>query len=95
MARETFVYRPGLGVIDKREAAPLHAAADAPYVISDGMDPVRSMVDGKTYDSKSRYYGSVRAAGCEVIGNDSVPRQRKELPPVRDDLRRAIQQHGG
>lgn len=94
MARETYVYRPGLGVIDKRDAQPRHAGDQAFYVIADGMDAIRSMADGKMYDSKSAYYRSVRAHGCEVVGNDSVPRVRHEMPPVRDDLRRALQEHG-
>lgn len=95
MARETFVFRPGLGVVSKAEAPPLHASEQAFYVIADGMDAIRSMADGKMYDSRSRYYQSVKAAGCEVIGNDSVPRQRHEMPPVRADLKRALEQHGG
>lgn len=94
MARETFVYRPGLGVVSKSEAPPLHASDQAFYAIPDGMDAIRSMADGKMYDSKSRYYSSVRANGCEVIGNDSVPRQRREMPPVRDDIRRALRELG-
>ena len=95
MARETYVYRPGKGVIPRSEAAPLHAADQAFYAIADGMSAIQSMVDGRMYDSKSAYYRSVKAAGCEVIGGDQVPRQRRDMPPVGADLRRAIQQHGG
>lgn len=94
MARETFVFRPGLGVIPKYEAEPLHAGGPAAYVIADGMDPILNVQNGKMYDSRSRYYRDVRAAGCEVVGNDTVPRQRQEMPPVRGDLKRALQQHG-
>ena len=83
-----------MGVVSKYEAPPLHASDPAFYAIADGMDPVRNMADGKMYDSKSAYYGAVRAHGCEVIGNDRVERQRREMPPVSADLRRALRELG-
>ena len=47
--------------------------ADTPSVISDdlGTKGVFNHADMKTYDSKSRYYGAVKAAGCEIMGNDT------------------------
>lgn len=47
--------------------------AETPSVISDdlGLKGVFNHADMKTYDSKSRYYGAVRAAGCEIMGNDT------------------------
>lgn len=47
-----------------------HTSADAPFVRTDGMDPIRSMADGQTYDSRSAYYSSVKRAGCEIVGDD-------------------------
>lgn len=64
----------------------------APYIRTDGMEPIRSMADGRIYDSKSAYYGSVRAAGCEVVGDDKAPFDRRpEFTPegVGADLSRA------
>jgi len=63
-----------------------------PYVISDNMAPIRSMADGKMYDSKSRYSAEVRARGCRIVGNDNIRQAAKPLPSVRGDLRRALQQ---
>lgn len=67
--------------------------ADAPYVRTDGMDPIRSMADGRLYDSKSAYYASVKRAGCEIIGNDtggSPPRPGYQAGHVEVDIKRAI-----
>lgn len=68
-------------------------SAGAPYVISDTMDGIRSMADGRMYDSKSRYRAELRARGCYELGNDRVERRTKPLPPVRETLRQAYQQH--
>lgn len=62
------------------------------YVISDTMDGVLNHADGRMYDSKSRYTRAVKAAGCEIIGNDKVERRITPPRPVRDDIRRAIEQ---
>lgn len=67
--RTVFVIRNG-EVVDRAAAAPLHQSRDAPSVRADGMDPIRSMLDGQVYDSKSRYYGTLKAAGAEIVGND-------------------------
>jgi hypothetical protein len=52
-----------------------------PMIISDYMPTgaLRSMADGKMYDSKSKYYQSVKDAGMVVLGNDA-PR----TPPKRE-----------
>lgn len=68
-------------------------ASDAPFVRTDGMDAVQSMADGRTYDSKSAYYASVRRAGCEIVGDD---RSGFGRPPgyqagdVASDIKRTI-----
>ena len=43
----------------------------APSIRADGMEAIVNHADGRTYDSKSAYYGAVKAAGCEIVGNDS------------------------
>lgn len=58
------------------------------HVISDTMDPVRSMADGKTYDSKSRYRAEVRARGFIEVGNEWTGNKRPEMPSVASDLAR-------
>lgn len=65
----------------------------APYIRTDGMEAIRSMADGRVYDSKSAYYDSVKAAGCEIVGDDKAPFDKKpEFKPqgVADDIKRAI-----
>jgi hypothetical protein len=72
-------------------------ANDAPNIRTDGMDPVKSMADGKTYDSKSAYYGSVKRAGCEIVGNDAGgfgKRPEYTAPNLRRDLKQALERHG-
>lgn len=44
--------------------------------LGEGVRGLQSMADGKMYDSKSEYYKAVKAAGCEVVGNDA-PREHK------------------
>lgn len=69
----------------------------ATYIRTDGMDPIRSMVSGKMHDSKSSYYGEVRAAGCEIVGNDRAgfgPRPQAKSEGVAQSIKRALAQHG-
>lgn len=94
MTRATYVFRGG-ELVDKRLAPPLHASFDAPMVRPDGMTPTRSMADGRIYDSRSRYYDSVRRAGCEIVGDDRAPFDRRpELRPngVAADIKIALEQ---
>lgn len=71
-----------------------------PKLIRDGLDDVWNPVDGKKYDSKSAYYAAVKAAGCEIAGNDSSITQAHErsVAPtapagLKDDLKAAFEQH--
>lgn len=44
------------------------------YIQSDslgGVQGLKSMADGKNYDSKSAYYASLKEKGYEVVGNDA------------------------
>lgn len=66
----------------------------APYIRTDGMDPIRSMVSGKLHDSKSAYYREVRQAGCEIVGDDRAGfGKRPEYRPqgVGESIKRAIE----
>lgn len=74
MSREVYVLRDGQ-LVPKSEAPPLPSRG--PYVISDGMDAIRNHADGRVYDSKSQYYRAVKAAGCEIVGNDTSALNRK------------------
>lgn len=90
--RTTYVLRDG-ELVEKHLAEPLHEAHGAgPYVISDSMNPIRSMADGRVHDSKSRYLQGVRDAGCRVVGNDRLDRTITSAPRAGADIKRAIQQ---
>lgn len=65
----------------------------APQIIKDCIEPIRSMADGRMYDSRSKYLRSVRAAGCDVVGNDTLPAFQPEEPKgVEEDVKRAIEE---
>lgn len=66
------------------------------YVISDHLDDVVNHADGRRYSSKRAYYRAVRAAGCEIVGNEKMPERRPVEPTgIAADLVQAIRQHGG
>ena len=81
--------------MEKRLASPLHASAPAPMVRPDGMAAIRSMADGRLYDSRSAYYASLRAHGCEIVGDDRAALERRPTPApdgVGRDVKHAIEQ---
>lgn len=41
-----------------------------PAVHAGGMPEIKSMADGKRYETKRNYYKSVSRAGCEIVGYD-------------------------
>lgn len=53
----------------RRERA--RSSLACPSIIRDELDNVKNPVDGKLYDSKSAYYQAVKAAGCEIVGNEA------------------------
>lgn len=66
------------------------------YVISDHLDDLVNHADGKRYSSKRAYYRAVRAAGCEIVGNEELrSAPRPEPVGVERDIVNAIRQHGG
>lgn len=65
-------------------------------VIKDSMEPIKSMADGKYYDSKSQYYVSLKAHGTHIVEKG----EQKGNGPLRGDynvkkeLKQALHQHG-
>jgi hypothetical protein len=51
---------------------PARSELACPYVVGDRLDDVLCPADGKRYDSKSKYYLAVKAAGCEIVGNEAA-----------------------
>ena len=63
----------------------------SPMLASDQMPPVRSMLDGHLYDSKSALRSTYRAAGVTEVGNDPEIRRQAQRPrPDRKAIRAAI-----
>ena len=54
-------------LVEKSAAVPL----DATHIISDTMQPLKHMANGRIYDSKSGFRNATKAAGCIEVGNDS------------------------
>lgn len=94
--RERYVYREGLGVVNVFDLDPVEeskrSALPSPMIISDTTSPFRSMLDGKMYDSKSRYERTVKDAGCIIVGNEKHETTPVKRPPVGPDIKRAIDQ---
>ena len=81
----TYVIRDGK-LVDKRYAAPIvsgdRSDLPCPMLIRDGLDDVVNPCDGKPYSSKRAYYAAVRAAGCEIAGNDPAITRQKDVPEI-------------
>jgi len=78
---------------------PEHARSHlaAPMIIGDGMTPVRSMLDGKIYDSKRALRATYKAAGVTEVGNDVAltrPRRRPDRKGVKAAVSRAFSRAG-
>jgi len=83
--RGTFVVRNGV-LVPKHAAGAIlprgpRAPFPAPYLNRDGIEPLRSMADGKVYESKSAMRRAYRELGYEELGNDA-PRAVADAPPV-------------
>ena len=51
---------------------------------------IKSMADGKIYDSKSKYYQSVKDAGLVVVGTDKIKQKREADTVTERDVKQAI-----
>lgn len=94
--RTRYVYRDGEWV-DAALARPLHESRDAPMIRPDGMDPIVSMADGKTYDSRSAYYADLKARGSEIVGNDRAAFDKKPefvSRNVEQSIKQTLAQYG-
>lgn len=102
MARSAYVWREGQ-VWERGTEPPrtpvARSSLPCPAIRPDGMDAIRSMADGQTYDGRSAYYDSVRRAGCEIAGDDYAPFERRPSYEdagigvgVAEDVKQAIEQ---
>ncbi len=57
------------------------------------IDPYKSMVTGERIRSRSHHKQHLREHGLQEVGNERLPaRKPKPLPPVHEDLKRAIEE---
>lgn len=77
MGRRLWVVRDGELMEVAEESA---SEVEAPFIIDDTMGPIRSMANGRVYDSKSRYMQSIRDRGLEVVGNDLLSKKPRNIP---------------
>jgi hypothetical protein len=66
-----------------------------PAVHPGGMPEIKSMMDGKRYETKRNYYRSVARAGCEIVGFDKrwtehVPKPGPSDKQLEADMARDI-----
>jgi len=64
-----------------------------PMLIADHMEPVKSMLDGQMYDSKSALRRTYKAAGVTEVGDDpsvTDPKPFRKPRPKRDDIKASV-----
>ena len=74
-------------------APPERSHLPAPMQIRDCMDHVLNHAEGRMYDSQRAYEKAVRAAGCEIVGNENLAKHITPYEAPRDvgsDIKRAI-----
>lgn len=85
--------------MSERAAEAMRAALPAPTVIGDSMEATLNHADGRRYTSKRAYERAVKAAGCEIVGNDASFARRKpktyDAGDLKSDIKRAIEEVGG
>ena len=81
-----------------REYTEARSHLPAPMLRPDGMSETWNPVDGKCYDSKSQYERAVKAAGCEIVGNDkgffNQKPQAYEAKGLKQDIVNAMKKQG-
>ncbi|WP_125461814.1 MULTISPECIES: hypothetical protein [Rhodomicrobium] len=110
MARGAWIYDKETGKLvpkweflakKAQETRRSRSSLSTPMVIG-SMDPIRSVIDGKMYDSKSAYYRHVERNGCAIVGHDKNWTDYVAKPPLADekqheadivaDVKKAIEQ---
>lgn len=97
MPRESYVYDRELrkfvpkAEFYARQPKKARSSLPRPMIIRDFSDPVRSMADGKVYDSRRHWRDHLKAHGMVELGND-MPDKVKPEPVITDkDIAEAYQ----
>lgn len=63
----------------------------APMVMKD-VEPYRSVIDGSVIGGRRQHREHLKANGCIEVGNEyAPPRPRADLPPISQDIARAME----
>lgn len=74
MARRRYIFKDGKCIEVTQEISESKSA----FVHDDTMDAIKSPIDGKMYDSLSKYKHHVEQEhGCDIVGNERVNRKRQ------------------
>lgn len=65
------------------------------------MPPIKSMIDGRIYDSKGEYYKHVEKSGCAIVGFEKEPwvkeepyKEKEHEADIVADIKRSIEEVG-
>lgn len=97
MIRGTWVWdRQNQKLVEKRLYRELPVARSdlpSPMIISDTMESLVNPANGRRYDSKRAYEKAVKAAGCEILGNEKPSASpRPEMDDPVNEIKQAIEQ---
>jgi hypothetical protein len=91
MSRRRFVYDKATGNVVEIFSDQQMPVSKAPMIIGD-IEPYRSIITGEEIGGRRQHREHLRQHGCEELGNDHLPkRQMKPLPPVREDMQKAVE----
>jgi len=92
----SWVLRDGRFIVkggpDDRGPPAARSALPRPMIISDTLADVVNPINGKPYDSKSAYYRDVKAAGCTIMGNDTIEAKDHDEGPPLAEIERDVAQ---
>jgi len=73
--------------LEKGESPEKEEIRSSAYVQDDTMSPLKHLVSGKIFDSKSAYLKECKKLGLDVIGNDLLSKENQARPDkITDSL---------
>lgn len=86
----TYVYDPDLDCMVRKSGrnyfdwSEKRSDLPCPAIQPGSMPPIKSMADGRMYDTKRNYYRSVARAGAEIVGFDRDWERHVRKPGLTD-----------
>lgn len=59
------------------------------------IEPYKNVIDGGVIGSRKEHKDFLRSRGLVEIGNEQVTHRPEEAPGLKQDIRRALEEHGG